>query len=112
MLPIFNNNYANIIIIKTKKHNTLPRCTDDMCQQKQLTLNAFGQVAKVEDVVRLGWRRQEVQTHSAVDLIGSLHYGLGTLPYSGREFREKSVQYCLKHVNINKPSDTSEVLIL
>ena len=36
------------------------------------TLDALGEVAEVEEVVRLGWGREEVLTHALVDLHGGI----------------------------------------
>ena len=70
--------------------------TDWLKLIEDLTLDTLGQVAKIEDVVRLGGRRQEVGTHAAVRLVGRRHYRLGARPHRMRKLREESVQYCLK----------------
>ena len=61
-----------------------------------LTLDAFRQVAEVEDVVRLGGRGQEVGAHSPVDLAGRLHDRIGALPDRLRKIREEPAQYRLE----------------
>ena len=80
------------------------------CRDRQLTLDAFGQVAEVENVVRLGGRRQEVGTHSTIDVAGRLHDGIGALAHRLREVREKPVEYRLKHSDRFKMSPCSSTI--
>ena len=61
-------------------------------QRGRLTLHAVGEVAQVEDVVRLGGGRQQVGAHSLVDLNGRPHHPLDTLAHRVREVVEEPGQ--------------------
>ena len=61
-----------------------------------LTLDTLGEVAQVEDVVRLGRSGQEVGAHAEIDIHGCRHDELTALTHSVREVHQEPGQNGLK----------------